>query len=413
MLDVIIIGGGIVGIATAWRLQAANPGIGIVVIEKEDRLAAHQTGRNSGVVHAGIYYAPGSMKAEFSRRGLDQTIAFCREHDLPFEQCGKLLVATSPDEMTRMDTLHRRAAENGLHLSRLDASALREIEPAITGTGAILSPSTGIVDYGAVVRKMAELFVAGGGVIRLSSAVGDLQEEAGHVNVLLGDGNTLKTRYLIVCGGLQADRLAEMCGVGGDFSIVPFKGEYYRLAPRHDQVVKHLIYPIPDPSLPFLGIHLTRMIGGYVTVGPNAVLSMAREKYGKLSADAADMKAMLRFPGFWRTCLGHFRSGLEEAGNSMFRARYLKACRKYLPTLEGDDLKPHPAGIRAQAVMRDGRMVHDFFIRTTPRTIHICNAPSPAATSAIPIADHVTDLAAQTFALQHRGLRVVDRADAR
>lgn len=404
MLDVIIIGGGIVGIATAWRLQAANPGMGIAVIEKEDRLAAHQTGRNSGVVHAGIYYAPGSMKAAFSRRGLDLTIAFCREHGLPFEQCGKLLVATSPAEMTRMDALHRRAAENGLDLLRLDASALREIEPAITGTGAILSPSTAIVDYGAVVRKMAELFVAGGGSIRLSSAVGDLQEEAGQVIVSLVDGKTLETRYLIVCGGLQADRLAAMCGVGGDFSIIPFKGEYYRLAPRHDHVVKHLIYPIPDPRLPFLGIHLTRMIGGYVTVGPNAVLSMAREKYGKLAMDAADIKAMLRFPGFRRTCMSHFRAGIEEAGNSAFRARYLKACRKYLPTLELDDLKPHPAGIRAQAVMRDGSMVHDFLIRTTPRTIHICNAPSPAATSAIPIADHVTDLAAQTFVLQLRGV---------
>ncbi|SES41954.1 L-2-hydroxyglutarate oxidase [Rhizobium sp. NFR03] len=404
MLDIIIIGGGIVGIATAFRLQAAYPGMGIAVVEKEDRLAAHQTGRNSGVIHAGIYYAPGSMKAEFSRRGLTETIAFCKAHGLPFEQCGKLLVATSPEEMTRMDALHRRAAENGLHLPRLDATALREREPNISGIGAILSASTGIADYTAIVRKMAELFVAGGGTIHTSSPVGDIQEEASCVSVSLIDGRTLKARHLIVCGGLQADRLAEMCGVGGDFSIVPFKGEYYRLAARHDDVVKHLIYPIPDPTLPFLGIHLTRMIGGYVTVGPNAVLSMAREKYGKLGMDIRDMKAMVAFPGFWRTCFGHMRSGIDETANSAFRSRYLKACRKYLPTLELEDLTPHPSGIRAQAVMRDGSMVHDFLIRTTSRTIHVCNAPSPAATSAIPIADYITALAAETFALAPRGL---------
>jgi L-2-hydroxyglutarate oxidase len=400
MLDIIIIGGGVVGIATAWRLQAACPGIGIAVVEKEDRLCAHQTGRNSGVVHAGIYYAPGSLKAEFSRRGLTETITFCREHRLPIEQCGKLLVATSPREMTLMNALHRRAAENGLHLQTLDAAGLREREPNIAGLGAIFSPTTSIVDYTAIVQKMADLFAADGGTILTSTGVSGLRENAGWVDVFLSDGERLKARHLIVCGGLQADRLASMCGVGGDFSIVPFKGEYYRLAARHDNVIKHLIYPIPDPNLPFLGIHLTRMIGGYVTVGPNAVLAMAREKYGKIDMDSRDLKAMLTFPGFWRTCVSHARSGMREIANSAFRTHYLKACRTYLPTLELSDLKPHPAGIRAQAVMRDGRLVNDFLIRTTTRTIHVCNAPSPAATSAIPIADHITALAVKTFSLE-------------
>ncbi|KQR76038.1 L-2-hydroxyglutarate oxidase [Rhizobium sp. Leaf341] len=400
MLDIIIIGGGIVGIATAWRLQAAYPGIGIAVVDKEDRLSAHQTGRNSGVVHAGIYYAPGSLKATFSRRGLTETIAFCKDHHLPFDQCGKLLVATTPHEVTVMDALHRRAADNGLHLLKLDAASLREREPNIVGRGAILSTSTSIVDYAAIVRKMAELFIADGGSVLTSTDVHDLREDGARVTVVLSNGHSLEARNLIVCGGLQADRLASMCGVGGDFAIIPFKGEYFRLAARHDDAVRHLIYPIPDPALPFLGIHLTRAIGGYVTVGPNAVLSMARENYAKLGLDPKDLKAMLTFPGFWRTCVRHLRPALREIANSALRGVYLDACRKYMPTIERDDLKPHPAGIRAQAVMRDGRMVHDFLIRTTARTIHVCNAPSPAATSAIPIADHITALAAQTFALR-------------
>jgi L-2-hydroxyglutarate oxidase len=398
--DMTIIGGGIVGIATALRLQQTCPGLDILVLEKEDRLAAHQTGRNSGVIHAGIYYAPGSLKAEFCRRGLEATIAFCREHGLPYEQCGKLLVATTGQDMTRMDALYTRATQNGLSLVRMDRAALREAEPNITGLGALLSPRTGIVGYTAVTQKMSELFVAGGGEIRYGEEVVDLREGANDVAIRLAGGPEFKTRHLIACAGLRADRLAAMCGVGGDFAIVPFKGEYYRLAARHDHVVKHLIYPVPDPDLPFLGIHLTRMIGGYVTVGPNAVLSMARENYGKLGFDAGDVKDMLGFPGFWKTLYANLRSGLDEMANSAFRSRYLKACQRYFPALELADLQPHPPGIRAQAVMRDGTLVHDFLIRETSRTIHICNAPSPAATSAMPIADHIVGLAAKAFALK-------------
>jgi L-2-hydroxyglutarate oxidase len=271
MQDMTIIGGGIVGIATAYRIQQDFPGLGITVLEKESGLATHQTGRNSGVIHAGIYYAPDSLKAEFCRQGLKQTIEFSREHGLPYEQCGKLLVATSADELTRMDALYERAVTNGLTLQRLDTAELQRMEPNITGVGALLSPATGITDYRAITARMAELFTGNGGEIRYKAEAANIEETRNHVTVTLSDGSSLKSRHTIVCAGVQADRMASMCGVGGDFAMVPFKGEYYRLAPRHDAIVKHLIYPIPDPKLPFLGIHLTRMIGGYVTVGPNAV----------------------------------------------------------------------------------------------------------------------------------------------
>lgn len=397
--DVTIIGGGIVGVATAWRLLRDHPGLAVQVLEKEDALATHQTGRNSGVIHAGIYYAPGSLKAEFCRQGLEATIAFCTEHQVPFEQTGKLVVATTEAEVARMEALHQRAEANGLNLRRVSGDALREMEPNITGHAALLSPATGIVDYVGMVRKMAGLVRDLGGDIRTGAAVTGLAEDAGGVAVILAGGEVLRSRYVIACGGVMADRLAAMCGLADDWAIVPFKGEYYRLAPRHNDVVRHLIYPVPDPELPFLGIHLTRMIDGSVTVGPNAVLSLAREGYGKLSVNPRDVAAMVRFGGFWRVLGANLSSGLAEARNSVFRRRYLAACQRYCPSLELDDLLPYPPGIRAQAVMRDGTLVHDFLIRNTARTIHICNAPSPAATSAMPIARHIGALAAETFAL--------------
>lgn len=399
MTDITIIGGGIVGIATAYELLRRFPGISLEVLEKEQNLALHQTGRNSGVIHAGIYYTPGSLKAEFCRRGLAATLRFSAEHGIAHEQPGKLLVATSPVEMERLAALEARAAANGLAVRRVSAAELREIEPNIVGLGALLSPATGIADYGAIVRRMAALVGDLGGQVTCGAEVRHIEERANDVRLTLTDGSVRTTRHLVVCAGLMADRLAALCGLGGDFAIVPFKGEYFRLAPRHDDVVRHLIYPVPDPALPFLGIHLTRMIGGYVTVGPNAVLSLAREGYGKLAVDFGDLGDMARFPGFWRTLGANLSSGLKEAANSAFRRRYLKACQRYCPSLELADLLPHPPGIRAQAVLRDGTLVHDFLIRSSARTIHICNAPSPAATSAIPIAEHIGTLAAKTFGL--------------
>lgn len=399
MTDIAVIGGGIVGLATALKLQEVRPGLAVTLLEKEEALARHQTGRNSGVIHAGIYYAPGSLKAEFCRRGLEMTVAFCREHGLPFDQRGKLIVATSAVEMERMAALHDRGVRNGLPLERLDRAALAEREPNIAGLGALFSPATGIVDYTAVCRTMAQLFTDRGGEIRFGAQVAAIRETPAMVTLQLQGGGSVVARHLVVCAGLQADRLAAMCGLAGDFRIVPFKGEYFRLAARHDRVVHHMIYPVPDPSLPFLGVHLTPMIGGYVTVGPNAVLSLAREGYGKAAINGRDVADMLGFAGFWRTMAANLGPGLHEARMSLFRRSYLKACRRYCPALELSDLTPHRPGIRAQAVMRDGTLAHDFLIRRTARTIHVCNAPSPAATSAMPIAGHVVAQAVEGFGI--------------
>ncbi|WP_426409987.1 L-2-hydroxyglutarate oxidase [Bradyrhizobium ganzhouense] len=400
MIDITLIGGGIVGIATALELQRRWPGLSIRVLEKEKSLGQHQTGRNSGVIHAGIYYAPGSLKARFCREGLEATVRFCVEHGLPYEQCGKLLVATDAREVERLNALADRALRNGLDVRQVTTAELREIEPNVTGLLALLSPATGIANYRRMVNCMASIFSSHGGEICTGAEVIDIREDRDAVTLVLASGETVKTRQVIACAGLQADRLARMSGLNEDFAIVPFRGEYFRLATRCDRVVRHLIYPVPDPALPFLGIHLTRMIDGYVTVGPNAVLSLSREGYGKFAASSRDMTDMALFPGFWRTIAANLKTGLSEMGNSVLRTRYLRACQRYCPSLELSDLEPHPPGIRAQAVMRNGTLVHDFLIRQSARTIHICNAPSPAATSAIPIARHICQLASEAFSLK-------------
>jgi L-2-hydroxyglutarate oxidase len=392
LLDYLVIGGGIVGVSTAMHLLERNPGGSLVLLEKEPDLARHQTGRNSGVIHAGVYYAPGSLKARFSKEGAEATIRFCQEHGIPFERCGKLLVATREAEVERMAALHERCRQNEIVVERLDGAELKRREPHIIGLGALFVPATGIVDYGLVTRRMAERVRSQGGEIRTSMPVADIREEADGVTVTAG-GETLRARVLVACAGLMADRLARLCGIGADFRIVPFRGEYYRLPPSRNDIVRHLIYPIPDPSLPFLGVHLTRMIGGFVTVGPNAVFSFKREGYTRFAFDLKDTAEALSFPGTWQVLKRHGRSGLDEFKNSLSRRRYLELCRRYCPELTLDDLLPHPSGVRAQAVLRDGTLVHDFLIERTNRTIHICNAPSPAATSAIPIGRHVAEQA--------------------
>lgn len=376
------------------QLAKAYPDATVRVLEKEDRLAAHQSGHNSGVIHAGVYYAPGSLKAKFCRAGVDATIAFCTRHQIPFERCGKLLVATTPIELERMDALEERCRANGLDLERLSAEQLKEREPNITGLGALFVRVTGIVDYPAMARAMAKELQDAGGDVVLNSTVTGIAEGSDTVSVATSTG-LYEARQLVVCGGLQADRLAKMAGVDVDFQIVPFRGEYYRLNARHNAIIKHLIYPIPDPDLPFLGVHLTRMIDGSVTVGPNAVLGFAREGYPKGSFDAGDVLSMLGFSGFWKVMAKNLRSGITEFRNSLSKQRYLKLCQKYAPGLTLDDLEPYPAGIRAQAVMQDGTLVHDFLIKQTPRTLHVCNAPSPAATSSLPIGAHLVSLLAE------------------
>jgi L-2-hydroxyglutarate oxidase len=388
--DYLVIGGGIVGASTAMQLAQAHPGARVGLIEKEPGLGAHQTGHNSGVIHAGVYYAPGSLKARFCRAGVDATVAFSKSHNIPVEQCGKMIVATEQSELGRMTDLHARATQNGLSIDRLSAAELSEREPNVRGVGALFVNITGIADYPAITEAMGREIIALGGELYLGQTVRSISERADGVTVET-DQATYETKQLVVCGGLQADRLARMAGLDADFAIVPFRGEYYRLAPRHDDIVRSLIYPVPDPSVPFLGVHLTRMIGGYVTVGPNAVLARAREGYSKTDVSLRDLAAMAGFAGFWRVMAQNLGHGLGEMRNSLSRRRYLGLCQRYAPGLELEDLLPYRAGIRAQAVLRDGTLVHDFLIKRTPRMLHLCNAPSPAATSALPIGAHIVE----------------------
>lgn len=383
-----VIGGGIVGLATAMKLLELQPGASLLLLEKEASLAGHQTGHNSGVIHSGIYYAPGSLKADFCRRGAKETKAFSDRHGIPYETCGKLLVATNAIELERMGGLMERARLNGIEVERMDAAELRRREPNIDGIGGLLVPETGIVDYRRVCESMASVIRDAGALIEMSvevTAIREMQESI----VVAADGQAWQARKLIVCGGLQSDRLARMAGIATEHQIVPFRGEYYRLPPSKNQIVQHLIYPVPDPELPFLGVHLTRMLDGSVTVGPNAVLGFAREGYPKFSFNLRDVAEYAGFPGFWKTMGRNLGHGIKEMKNSVFKAGYLQECRKYCPSLELDDLTPCEAGIRAQAVMRDGTLVHDFLFLETTRMLHVCNAPSPAATSAIPIGEMI------------------------
>ncbi|MFT3975870.1 MAG: L-2-hydroxyglutarate oxidase [Sphingomonas bacterium] len=388
--DFCIIGGGIVGLATARALLERNPGAGIILIEKEAGFAFHQTGHNSGVIHAGIYYAPGSLKARLCREGLHDTVAFCEAEHIAYDRCGKLIVATNRIEEERIDDLYDRAVVNGLKLQRLSADELREREPSVRGTAALLSPETAIVDYAQVADRMARSLARQGVEFSLGTGVDAIAEMPEHVEVRAGEASW-SARKLVVCAGIQADRLARIAGLKVDFRIVPFRGEYFRLPPERNQIVSHLIYPAPDPTLPFLGVHLTRMIDGSVTVGPNAVIGFSREGYPKFSFDIRDTASFALFAGFWKMIWKHRRHAMHELKGSLLRSAYLEECRKYCPELELTDLQPFRAGIRAQVVGSDGVAVHDFLFRQTERMLHVYNAPSPAATSAIPIGRMIAD----------------------
>lgn len=390
MDDFCIIGGGIVGLASALALLERRPGAGLVLLEKESGVARHQTGHNSGVIHSGIYYTPGSLKAQLCKAGAAATVAFARQHGVAHDVRGKLIVATNALERARLADLRVRAEINGIACEAIDAAELARREPAIAGLGALWIPSTGIVDYPALCRAMAARLVALGGRIETRAHVSAIREEPAGMTVVAGE-RAWQVRQLVACAGLQADRVARLGGIETDFRIVPFRGEYYRLPPEKAQLAKALIYPVPDPALPFLGVHLTRTIDGGMTVGPNAVLGLAREGYEKGAIDARDLADIASFPGFWRLARSQWRSGLAELHGSLSRRAYLARARMYCPSLGLADLQAAPAGIRAQAVLNDGTMVHDFLIRETARSVHVCNAPSPAATSALPIGAMIAD----------------------
>lgn len=390
MYDFIIIGGGILGMSTAMQLIQAYPERKMLLVEKESGPAQHQTGHNSGVIHAGVYYSPGSLKARFCFEGNRATKAFCESHDIAFEVCGKLLVATNEVEMQRMQALWERTEANGLERTWLEPDELHEREPNITGIGGIFFPSSGIVSYAEVAATMGREFEAAGGEIRYGSTVTGLEERSSEV-VVSTDQGEFTSRYLISCSGLMADRVVRMLGRDPGFTICPFRGEYYQLPPKHNRIVNHLIYPIPNPAMPFLGVHLTRMIDGSVTVGPNAVLAFKREGYKKSDISLSDSAAMLTNPGILKVLKANLRPGLIEMKNSLYKKGYLGEVQKYCPSLTADDLQPYPAGVRAQAVSRDGKLIDDFLFVNTQRTVNVCNAPSPAATSAIPIGKHIVE----------------------
>jgi L-2-hydroxyglutarate oxidase len=386
--DFIVIGAGIIGVSTAWQLQRDFPDHSVLILEKEALPACHQTGRNSGVIHAGVYYTPGSLKAKFCKEGNIATKQFCTEYGIRYDQCGKLLVATNEQELGRMAMLVARCADNEIPIVELTARQLKLREPAISGIGAVLVPSTGIVSYTEITTKMAELVAQGGGKVCYNSKVVAIDEQADRITIRTDSGSFVG-RYLVACAGLMADRVVEMLGIKPEFKIIPFRGDYFLLSPEHNHIVNHLIYPIPDPELPFLGVHLTRMIDGTVTVGPNAVLAFKREGYGKFDFSLHDSVEMLTYPGLLKVLYKNFKVSVVELKNSLYKKGYLEQVRKYCPSLSLADLHDYPAGIRAQAVSKEGLLVNDFLFVNTKRALAVCNAPSPAATSAIPISNHI------------------------
>jgi L-2-hydroxyglutarate oxidase LhgO len=387
---VIVVGGGILGLASARLIAARHPGAAVTVLEKEERVAAHQTGRNSGVIHAGLYYAPGSLKATLCRRGVGLLEAFCDEHHVPYDRCGKLVVATEPRELPGLAAIEERARANGVPgIAMLGAQQLREVEPHVRGVAALHSPRTAVVDYGAVARALAAELVERGGHIRLGATVTRIDEEAEGVRLLLAGGERLAADRVLVCAGLQADVLARASGHAPTPRIVPFRGEYWRLRPEREHLVRGLIYPVPDPALPFLGVHLTKRIDGAVLVGPNAVLALAREGYRWSTLRPRELADTLGWAGAWRLFGANWRTGLDELARSSSRRLFVRAARRYVPELRAADVVRAEAGVRAQAVDADGSLVDDFRIDASSRTTWVRNAPSPAATSSLAIAEEL------------------------
>jgi L-2-hydroxyglutarate oxidase len=386
--DIVVIGAGIIGAAAAWQLIQQYPSKKVLLLEKEPQVASHQTGRNSGVIHAGVYYPADSLKAKYCKQGLEATIQFCQKYNLPYSQCGKLLVATNPQEVQRMHALYERCQDNQLEPILLSQQQLKDIEPNVRGEEAFLIKKTGITSYTTITDTLVKLFVDAGGEVYFEQQVVAISESESGVSVSTTKDN-IQCLFLVNCAGLQADRIAKMLDVDIDYQIIPFKGEYFRLPAKYNNLVKHLIYPIPDPNLPFLGVHLTRMIDGSITVGPNAVLAFAREGYNKWQFSFEDNLELLKFAGTWPLMKQHFGSGLTEFKNSVYKKGYLALVQKYCPKITLEDLQPYPSGIRAQAVDKSGALIHDFKFTETERSLHIGNAPSPAATSAFPIASSI------------------------
>lgn len=396
--DIAIIGGGIVGLATAFALTSQVKQA-LIVLEAENHLAPHQTGHNSGVIHSGLYYKPGSLKAHNCVTGRKALLQFCQEHGIPYEQCGKLVVATREDELPALAKLVERGQANGLAgLRQLSAAEMSEYEPHAAGIAGLFVPETGIVDYSEVSRVFARLVEQAGGFIQTNTRVFACQQRSDELILSTTQGEVY-CRNLINCGGLYSDRIARFCGVKPNLRIVPFRGEYYELVPERRQLVNNLIYPVPDPRFPFLGVHFTRRIGGEVEAGPNAVLAFKREGYTRTSFSGRDSWEIFSYPGFWRLAGQYWRMGLGEFYRSFSKPAFVKALQKLMPDIQASDLQPAGAGVRAQAMEASGFLVDDFRIIEASRAIHVLNAPSPAATASISIGQTIADMARRNFDL--------------
>lgn len=403
--DIVIVGAGIVGLAVGMRLLQRHPRLRLLVLEKEPAIATQQTGHNSGVVHAGVYYAPGSMKARCCVDGRRLLLDFCDAHDVPYRICGKLIVALGNDEVPRLNELQRRAEANGVEDTRIvDPREMREIEPHVAGVRAMFVPGTGVVDFRRVAEACADEIRAAGGIIRLNAGVREVRRRTDTLIVGSAAGDE-ETRGLIACAGLYSDRLAAAAGAPADLAIVPFRGDYYEIrgegAWRPQQLCRGLIYPVPDPRFPFLGVHFTRLIDDRVLAGPNAVLAFAREGYGRWDLNMGDLGDALRWPGFWRMASKYWTTGLEEMWRDYCKKAYLRAMQRYLPALRADDAVVGPSGVRAQALSREGALIDDFSFYVADRMLHVRNAPSPAATSSLAIADVILDRAADALHVEN------------
>jgi L-2-hydroxyglutarate oxidase len=388
MFDFAVIGGGIVGLSTARALLERHPGARLLVLEKEGGWARHQTGHNSGVIHSGIYYKPGSLKARFCRAGAQALVEFCRERGIEYEICGKVIVAVEPNELPLLDNLYERGLKNGLEVEKIGPRELKEIEPHASGLAAIRVPSTGIIDFTKVAEAFAKLVGENGGQLRTGTEVENISE-TGNAVVMRTNAGAFRARTLVNCTGLHSDRVARLCGVETGTKIVPFRGEYYKLRPEKRYLVKNLIYPVPNPNFPFLGVHFTRSIDGMVEAGPNAVLGLAREGYKKTDFDFGDFVEELTYPALWRLARKHWRTGLGEIRRSFSKKAFVRGLQKLVPEIEEEDVVPIAAGVRAQALKEDGAMVDDFLISEGKNSVHVLNAPSPAATASIPIGEEI------------------------
>lgn len=399
MYEFAVVGGGIVGLATALAISEKFPGKSLLVLEKEKSWAFHQTGHNSGVIHSGIYYTPGSMKARLALQGNRAMVEFCQRHGIPHEVCGKVIVATDEKERELLQKLFTRGRTNGLDVRIIGSQELKQLEPNVEGIAAIVVPSAGIVDYRRVAAQYAKLLQEGGAELRLNTRVERLRTTGFPVEIGTSNGS-YRARFLISCAGLQSDRIARMAGADLKARIVPFRGEYYTLKPERTDLVKNLVYPVPNPDFPFLGVHYTRMINGEVHAGPNAVLAFKREGYRKTDISIRDLVEVLTFGGFWRLAARHWREAVKEYKRSFSKAEFTKSLQRLVPAVQKDDLVQAEAGVRAQALEDFGRLVDDFLIVPAPNSMHVCNAPSPAATASLEIGKFIAEAAGRQLSGQ-------------